>query len=319
MTDFEKIIELLEKKELSESEKIWLKEQSISDPEAAKTISAYNAIKTSLQRNEHIDEELLGEYVLFKNGSSNYSMVLPFLLKKIEDHLRVCEQCQNNLREFNSEYADVDQFVSKSISEETEKSYTPITQIIFRKKYSSFRYAVTAIAAVVVIYLGLFIYSDLTTPGYLKEPFAEKDFYNTRGRTTELFQRGIDALDKNDYQSAIKYFNEDLQLNPDQESVFYTHFVLGLTYINKAEKDFIGLFRTFNKEDVLKGIDHLQKSIDLNQNTRFQNLKLDAHFFIGKAYLLVKEKELAINHLQIVIDEKGSYYKNAEELIRSLQ
>ncbi|MBI5661722.1 MULTISPECIES: hypothetical protein [Ignavibacterium] len=319
MIDIEKIIELLDKKELSDSEKDYLKELSVSDSEAAEIISVYSALKKSLQRNEHIDEELLGEYVLFKNGSSEYTRVLPFLLNKIEDHLRVCEQCSGVFREFNSEYLNVDNFVSKSISKEATRSYTPVTQIIFKEKFSSIRYIVTSVAALLIIYSGLFIYSDLSAPDYLKKPFAQdRDFYNTRGRTTELFQKGLDALDNRDFQTAIKFLNDDLAENPNQESIFYTHFVLGLAYINKAEKDFIGLFKSFNREDVLMGISHFEKSIELNQNERFKNLKLDAHFYIGKAYLLINDKASARKHLQLVIDEKGSYYKDAEELLRLL-
>lgn len=318
MNDIEKIIEALDKKLLSESEVNWLKEISASDPEAKEIIATYSAVKNSLQRNEHIDEELLGEYVLYKNNSKDYSKVLPFLQIKIEDHLRKCEHCQNTFRELNAQYTDVDDFVSKSISTKTEKSYTPITQIIFKQKSSAFRFAYSTVVALFVIYVGLFIYSDVTTPDYIKTQFAEdRDFYNTRGRTSELFQRGLDALDNKNYEEAIKFLNEDLKENPEQESIFYTHFILGLTYINKAEKDFLGLFKSFNKEDVLKGINHFEKSIELNQNERFQNLKLDAHFYIGKAYLLINDKNSAKEHLRKVIDNKGSHYKDAEKLLKS--
>lgn len=317
MIDIEKLIDLLDKKNLSESELNQLKDFS-SDPEAKEIIAVYTAVKNSLQRNKHIDEELLGEYVLYKNNSKEYSKVLPYLIVKIEDHLRKCELCQQNFKELNSQFADVDNFISKSISTQAEKSYTPITQMIFRKKFTAMNFAFSTIAAVFLIYIGLFIYSNVTTPDYIKAPFSkDRDFYNTRGRTTELFQRGLDALDNKNYDEAIKFLNEDLKENPEQESIFYTHFILGLTYINKAEKDFLGLFKSFNKDDVLKGIEHFEKSIELNQNERFQNLKFDAHFYIAKAYLLINDKNSARQHLQIVIDNKGSYFKDAEKLINS--
>ena len=54
--------------------------------------------------------------------------------------------------------------------------------------------------------------------------------------------------------SAIQYLNDDVNKNQNDESIFYTHFVLGITYVNKAESDFLGLFKSFNKEDVEKGI-----------------------------------------------------------------
>ena len=164
----------------------------------------------------------------------------------------------------------------------------------------------------------MFAVSSLTTPDYKKTFLEDGDFYTTRGRTTELFQRGLDAIDRKDYDSAIKFMNDDISKSRSDESIFYTHFVLGITYINKAESDFIGLFKSYNKEDVQKGIDNFEKSILLNNSGKFDNLKLDAHYFIGKSYLLIDEKESAKKHLQMVIDGKGSYYKKAEDLIKDL-
>ncbi|MCK7526438.1 MAG: hypothetical protein MZV64_56980 [Ignavibacteriales bacterium] len=68
----------------------------------------------------------------------------------------------------------------------------------------------------------------------------DEDFYTTRGRTSELFQRGLDAIDRKDYDSAIQYLNDDVNKNQNDESIFYTHFILGITYVNKAESDFLG-------------------------------------------------------------------------------
>ena len=106
--------------------------------------------------------------------------------------------------------------------------------------------------------------------------------------------------------------------NQKDESIFYTHFVLGITYVNKAESDFLGLFKSFNKEDVAKGIENFEKSIELNKSGKFDNLKLDANYYIGKSYLMIDDKSSARKHLQSVVDGKGSYYKKAEELLKEL-
>ncbi|MBK7500642.1 MAG: hypothetical protein IPI19_16560 [Ignavibacteriales bacterium] len=67
MNDFEKIIELLDKNFNHRRENV-LNEMIKKDPEARKISNAYFQLKTSLKRNEHIDEELMGEYVLYKNN-----------------------------------------------------------------------------------------------------------------------------------------------------------------------------------------------------------------------------------------------------------
>lgn len=318
MNDFEKIIELLDKDLITEDEKNLLARTIGNDPGAKKMSQAYLQLKTTLKRNEHIDEELMGEYVLYKNNLSSERLII-LLSKMVEDHIRKCEKCENLFKELNIEYAEVDTFVSQSVSQKvvTNKPGDKKGFFLFNN-FSAAKYVFASLAAVVVLYLGLFAVSSFTTPDYKKSFIDDGDFYTTRGRTSELFQRGLDAIDRTDYNSAIKFLNEDITKNQNDESIFYTHFVLGITYVNKAESDFLGLFKSFNKDDVQKGIANFEKSISLNKSGRFDNLKLDAHYFIGKSYLMINENESAKEHLKLVVDGKGSYYKKAEELIKKL-
>lgn len=318
MNDFEKIIELLDKNLITEDESKLLDEMINKDPEAKKINQAYLHLKTSLKRNEHIDEELMGEYVLYKNNLSAERLII-LLAKTIEDHIRKCESCENLFKELNSEYSDVDVFVGQSVSQQivADKQSDKKGFYLFNT-FSTAKYAFASLAAVVVLYLGLFAVSSITTPDYKKSFISDTDFYNTRGRTSELFQRGLDAIDRKDYNSAIQYLNDDINKNQTDESIFYTHFILGITYVSKAESDFIGLFKSFNEDEVQKGIASFEKSIALNNSGKFDNLKLDAHYFIGKSYLMINDNASASKHLQLVIDGKGSYYKNAEDLIKVL-
>lgn len=318
MNDIEKLIDLLDKEFINTEEKNILNRIIENDPEAKKISVAYSQLKTSLKRNEHIDEDLMAEYVLYKNNLSSDRLII-LLANKVEDHIRKCVPCENLFKELNAEYCDVDSFVSKSIVEQVKEEKPSQQKVFFLfNNFSAAKYAFASLAAVVVLYLGLSAVSYFTTPDY-KKPFMEgQDFYTTRGRTSELFQRGLDAIDRKDYSSAIQYLNDDVNKNQNDESIFYTHFVLGITYVNKAESDFLGLFKSFNKEDVEKGISNFEKSIALNNSGKFDNLKLDAHYFIGKSYLMIDDKDSARKQLQLVVDGKGSYYKKAEDLIKEL-
>lgn len=318
MNDFNKLIELLDKEIISKDEKYLLDKMIRNNPEAKKINDAYLSLKNSLKRNEHIDEELMAEYVMHKNNLSSERLIV-LLANKIEDHIRKCVQCENLFEELNSDYCDVDAFVSQSVVEQVKEEKTAALKSPFLfNNISAAKYAFASLAAVVVLYLGLFAVSSFTTPDYKKSFLDGEDFYSTRGRTSEFFQRGLDAIDRKDYSSAIQYLNDDVSKNQNDESIFYTHFVLGITYVNKAESDFLGLFKSFNKEDVAKGIENFKRSIELNNSGRFDNLKLDAHYFIGKSYLMIDDKTSAREHLQSVADGKGSYYKKAEELLKEL-
>ncbi len=316
MNDFDKIIELLDKEVISEDEKTLLDEMIKNNPEAKKINDAYLNLKTSLKRDEHIDEELMAEYVIYKNNLSSDGLIV-LLAGKVEDHLRKCVQCEKLFTELNAEYCDVDAFVSQTLVEPVIQTKPEQSVEFFSfNNFSTAKYAFASLAAVVVLYLGLFAISLFTTPDYKNSFLDGEDFYTTRGRTTELFQRGLDAIDRKDYDSAIKYLSDDAMNNKSDESIFYTHFILGITYINKAESDFLGLFKSFNKEDVAKGIENFERSIELNNSGKFDNLKLDAHYFIGKSYLMIDDKTSARVHLQSVVDGRGSYYKKAEELLK---
>ncbi|MDP2362932.1 MAG: hypothetical protein Q8M94_04080, partial [Ignavibacteria bacterium] len=259
MNDFEKIIELLDKDLITEDEKNLLAVLIGNDPEAKKMSQAYLQLKTSLKRNEHIDEELMGEYVLYKNNLSSERLII-LLSKMVEDHIRKCEKCENLFKELNIEYSEVDTFVSQSVSQQVaHNKQTDRKGFFLFNNFNKVKYAVASLAAVVVLYLGLFAISSFTTPDYKKSFIEDGDFYTTRGRTSELFQRGLDAIDRKDYNSAIQYLNNDISKNQNDESIFYTHFVLGITYVNKAESDFLGLFKSFNKDDVQKGIVNFEK------------------------------------------------------------
>ena len=318
MNDIEKLIDLLDKEFINTEEKNILNRIIENDPEAKKISVAYSQLKTSLKRNEHVDEDLMAEYVLYKNNLSSDRLII-LLANKVEDHIRKCVPCENLFKELNAEYCDVDSFVSQSIVERVNEEKPSQQKVFFLfNNFSAAKYAFASLAAVVVLYLGLSAVSSFTTPDYKKSFLDGEDFYTTRGRTSELFQRGLDAIDRKDFDSAIQYLDDDVNENKNDESIFYTHFVLGITYVSKAETSFLGLFKSFNKADVQKGIENFEKSIELNKSGRFDNLNLDAHYFIAKSYLMIDDKISAKQHLQLVIYGKGSYYKRAEELLKSL-
>jgi tetratricopeptide (TPR) repeat protein len=306
MDETEKVLELLDKDTLSGEEKQYLS-NALNNPELRKIKETYVRLKNSLKLNEHIDEELMADYVLYKNNL-NEEKIIVLLANKVEDHLRRCAKCQELFKTLNSEYSSIDEFINNSITTKPAGS----------EYIKKFKFAFASIAAVSIIYLGLFIVSSVTTPDYKKSFLDGNDFYTSRGRASEYFQRGLDAIDNKKYDNAVKYLNEDIADNVDDETIFYSYFVLGITYVNKGEKDYLGLFESYNKEDVMKGIESFNKSIQLNTSGNFDNLKLDAHYYIAKAYLLIDDIPSAKEHFKIVVDGKGSYYKKAEALLKIL-
>lgn len=317
MDETEKILELLDKDTLSDEEKEYLT-NVLNNPELKKIQETYLRLKTSLKRSEHVDEELMAEYVLYKNNITEEKMIV-LLANKVEDHLRYCAECQELFRNLNSEYSNVDEFINNNITTKpAEKEHAKSFKVGSLLNLKKFKYASFSFATVVIIYLGLFIVSSVTTPDYKKSFLDGNDFYTSRGRASEYFQRGLDAIDNKKYDAAVKYLKEDIAEDNDDETLFYSYYVLGITYVNKGENNYLGLFESYNKDDVIKGIECFNKSIQLNTSGNFDNLKLDAHYYMAKAYLLIDNVPSAKEHLKIVVDGKGSYYKKSEELLKIL-
>jgi len=316
MNELNKILELLDKESLTSDEKLFLSDLLKNDSDANKLNEIYFKLKNFMNSKGLIDKELMAEYVLFKNNVCSENWII-LVANRIEEQIRKSPETKALFKEMNEEYNDLNLFLSQTIKEQPVQNNTiNKTSFYIFKNYNISKY-VYASAAMIILYFGLFTFSSFITPDY-KNSFADNDFYSTRGRTSELFQRGLDAIERKDFDSAINYLNKDIISNPDDESIFYTHFVLGITYINAAQNSFIGLFKSFKKEEVEKGIASFNKSIILNKSGKFDNLKLDAHYFIGKSFLLIDDIPSAKKHLNIVVNGKGSYFRKADQLLKSI-
>lgn len=321
MSEIDKILELLEKGELSSDEKKDLDGLLAGIPDAEKIVSTYNGLKSALAKDSHIDEVLLGEYVLFKNDILSDKRTILLLERKIEDHIRICTECSDVFRTLNEEYTSVDSFLGEAVTEtKMPDKKEEITKGFFRR-FSPAKTIMASFAALVIIYIGMFAASSILVPDYRKYAISEdeRNMYNTRGRTSELFQRSLSAIDNKNLTEAINLLEEDIELNKSESSIFYSYFILGVTYIQSSESSFLGTFKSFDKEKIKSGIANLEKSIQLNTSGKYENLTLDAHYFIGKAYVLVGDNKEAVGHLETVVSNKGSHYKKAEELLDKIK
>ena len=323
MENFEKILELLEKQNLSTEEKLALEKLGNSDADLKSAISVYKNLNISLSAPGHIPTDLLANYVLFEKGDDSDNKIVAILKEKINSHLAKCSICNNEYISLLNEYSEIEVHVSKSISNELQPSIkkTNFSFSSFFKRTDSIRYAFATLALFVIAYFGLFFISTSVTPDFKKNIFSneQEDFYKTRGRTSPLFQQGLNAIDNKDYPEAIEFLSMDIKEHQNERSIFYSHYILGITYIKAAESDFLGLFNSYDSEDVNLAIANLKESIDKNNSGDYESLKLDSYYFLGRAYLLINDKESAIVNFQKVISGKGKYSIESSQLINQLE
>jgi tetratricopeptide (TPR) repeat protein len=323
MEKLDKILELLEKKSLSEEEQKLLKQFSDSDEEIKSFVISYKTLSNSLSTSGHVPTDLLASYALYEKGDDSENKVAAILSQKIKSHLAECSACREEYAFLLSEYSDISEHVdktirSKSLNESENKTILPLA--IF-KRSNTLRYAFTTLSVIIVAYVGLLFISSGLTPDYKKNIFVNEgeDVYKTRGRTSSLFQKGLDAIDNKEYTRAIEFLSQDIIEHQNEKSIFYSHYILGITYLKASESDFIGLFKSYDRENINLAIANLKESIDKNNSGDYESLKLDSYYFLGRAYLLIDSTDVAKDNFRKVIDGKGKYLKEAADILTTLE
>ncbi len=319
MNNTEKILELLEKKNLSAEEKANLKALIESDSEAKKIYETYMKLG-SLLKSKHISLDELRDYILYKNNIDPENKYIIGRIPEIELHLKNCEKCTNEFKVLNEEYSGLDLFVADKFSASNEIKKVPSSYVLPLIKRTPL-YAFVSVIVIGFVYLSLFLVSNITTPdSYQLASVSDKsEYYVTRGRATDEFQESLKALEENNFDKAIDFLQSDINKNPEDETIFYSHYILGLAYLERADNSFIGLFRSFNKEDVEKGLKNLQLCIEKNSFGKFPDITYNAYFYSAKANLMLGDNGSAKNYLKLVVEEKGSKMSEAQSILNELE
>ncbi len=322
MNNTEKIFELLQKKELNKDENALLQQIISSDEEAKSFYKTYLKTGEVVKKISHPDLNELAEYVLYKNSDRKSNSEIVSRVPEIENHLRRCEECSEELKFLNAEYSDVDQFITAEMNEGTKQSTAKSEQALqTHKKFSFFRYAYLSATAVVLIYFGLFLASGsfTSTSKQLAALESDTDYYVTRGRLTDYFQESLKSLEAGDFKSAISSLKADISANPDDETVFYSYYILGLAYLETAGTKVVGLFPSYDSELANEGRTALLTSIEKNNSGKYPNITLNAYYYAAKACLMTDDIDNARKYLKTVIEKKGSKMNEAQKILSELE
>lgn len=322
MKNYEQLIALLEKKNLSDEEKSLLNKILNADAEAREFYNSYKKLGSAFSLSKHLTVDELSDYILIKNRLEPSLKENAAKIPMFDSHIRRCGICANEMKKINKEFSEVENFVTEQfqISHKNEIQQNA-AKSIYVPKFSFVRYAVIGAMSAAVIIFSLLIVSNLTASKYYDlAVVADNDNVSiSRGRTTEDFEQSIKALEEKDFQSAIIYLQNDINANPSDETIFYSYYILGLTYLESSEKSFYGLFSKFDKTTAELALKNLEKSIELNNSGKFQNVNLDAYFYAAKAWLMLEDKSSAIKYLYVVVNEKGGKMNEAAEILQNLK
>ena len=318
--NIEKILDILSKNKPSAQDKELIENIFSNDPTAKDFFNKFKRIEDLVKASSHISLDDFSEYILFKNNNST-SVFSGSKVNLIENHLSKCDKCSKAFSELSKEYKDISGFVSKSLPQSKPSTSTLNVFKINTGMFNVLKYPVTTVAIILILYFSLLIISDLTTPSYYKYASINNSSLNyvTRGRASNYFQAGLNALDEGNANLAIKYFKNDISDNKNDGTIFYTNYILGLTYLENAENDFLGLFPSYDQNKVNAAIENFNQCILKNNSGSFPDITSNTHFFISKAYLMLGNRAMAKKNLKIVIKLKGSRSVEAKKILDNLQ
>jgi tetratricopeptide (TPR) repeat protein len=319
MNNFEKIIELVQKGNLTPEEQETLDSLLANDPEARKFFDVYEKVGKVFQ-SPHIPYDKLRDYVLIKNGLEPEGKCDPSGMCELEKHLEECPLCSKEFEILNEEFSGIKNFVSSAMKGELQVEQA---QRSFLKQSSLRLYPLFAVLVLGFIYLFLYVISVFTTPkSYtLASLNGDSEFYVTRGRGTNEFQHSLEAIENKNYEDAILYLKKDIEKNPADETIFYSYYIMGLSQLETAENRFagLGLFLMFNKTKARQALENFRICEEKNSSGKFPDVTNNACFYSAKAYLMLDDINSAKKYLHMVIDNKGSKMPEAMNMLSELE
>ncbi|HSR18506.1 MAG TPA: hypothetical protein VLM39_10500 [Ignavibacteriaceae bacterium] len=129
----------------------------------------------------------------------------------------------------------------------------------------------------------------------------------------------MQELQENNYDKAIDFLKKDIFENPKDETIFYSYYVIGLSYLKAAEKSTFGLFSYYDKSKAAEALKNFKTAVEKNKSGKYPNITLNAYFYSAKACLMMDNLPPAKKYLQKVISEKGSKMNEAKRILSELE
>lgn len=321
MLNEQQIIDLITHEKLSAEELKKLRNEIEQNPELKKLIGIIDALE-HLAKESHFDLTTLSNYVLYSNGDESKKSDIENIIPQIEEHLKSCAKCREEVEFLKTELQDVDEYLeenilSSEIGLEDDKKQLGLSLF---QRYQSFKYSFATAASLVILFITLFIVSEITTSTYVKvaDDFNYTNISTTRGRNSENFVKAIDQLSQENYDKAIELFRADISDNKNDATIFYTYYILGITELRSAQNDFLGLFDSYDNAKLIKAEENFNEVLRLNTSRVFENINSNTYFFLGQIYLLNEDFSKAKSFLNKAIENNSEYSSEAEKLLNSV-
>lgn len=278
----------------------------------------------------HFSVKLLTEYAIFLEDPDHRdydeSRLSEDQIMQIRGHIEACKQCHQQVdsacHEFQNLVKHVENSGFRNITTHGQKvkgfdkaKSLPVGNWRFSFSEPKIQIAI-AVSILFLILLGSFYYLIPRHPysrlASIKKPHIE---FEVRGLESKLLLQAMVNYRKNNYEQALGLFQRFIEQKTSKEFHYFAHYYIGLSYLLLSQEQILGFIYDFDESQIQNGLNHLQEVIKLTQNRRYLE---DVHWYRAKAYLMLKEYQLAFDELNKIIPFNGIRREHANLLIDEL-
>jgi len=290
---------------------------------------------TAIKPATHLAHDLLTRYVVYLEDPETPDFDGRELnahdIKTIEAHLSECIACQKTVGGLRHEYKELSNHLQETVLAEitqTQPQTDYVTSFMQRMKRSldtilnvplpRLYPAIAGTLAVLtlVVWYGPFLRSDNPYSDMVQVQFEEQHFA-TRGQGQADLEDGLAAFNEDRFDDAIVAL--ETYLGPESGGKTNRAFgesVLGMAYLKKARRDFLGRFVRIDVTSLDKAISHLAQAAESTENVQ---IKENSYWYLANAHLLREQADLARESLLKTLALKGRRANSAEKLLQELQ
>jgi len=328
--------------DLSTHEQLEVKHHIANCDKCRKQLEKFQMIIYSLKRSQvsHvIDDTLLLHFSIHisapKEPDYDGRKLTRSEISKIRKHLAECSECMQKVDQYCQEYKEIDDYLEKSefptpslaakfswslVSEKVIHFLKSVTLTVKSKIFVPIpKFYPISVGAMAIILLMILVGPFFRGSGnpYLELASLDREKISLVTRSTGLLplSDGFSAFHERDFKKAIQNLERFITNNSTDPSIFYAHYLLGISYLLQAKSGLLGRFQKYDTKLVDQGIQNLQMAETLIVNI---GIKEECYWYIGKAHLMKSDGENAKQVFEKVLNMQGRRYKEAKQTIREI-
>lgn len=289
-----------------------------------------------LNRSKHIDHALLVRYVSHLNTPDEPDYDGDKLSAdhrgQVENHLKACRVCNEKVSILQKEYAELHSFIEDSKIPDVrigklsaiDKVRNYGAKIAGQIKHKADDllprgipgWAPPALAAAALLMIVLLL------PGIFRDNSSSLEYpvklepvkvrYMMRSGIKPQLEQGFILFNSEHFSEAAKILDSFIEANPDYDNLGYVRYICGLAYLMQCGSD----PESGTEMAMNRGIEQLNASLTEDIGLRLQE---DVLWYLGKAYLLKKQPDVAETCFRKVQALNGRKAEKSKSILQKIE